>query len=322
MPHPVRRAAVRGRVADLGDGATLSVVSTPVRPRRRSPLQKVIAIAVMAFCALVLAQLILSLLNNRNIDFGAIAHYQFAPTILSGVGVTLLLTVIAMLLGIVLGVVLAVMATGTVRPLRWLSGAYVWFFRGVPVLVQLIFWFNLGLVFHTLSLGLPFGPTLVRARTNTVISGFTAAILGLGLNEGAYMAEIVRAGLLSVSHGQTEAARALGMRNGQVLRLVVLPQALRVVVPPTGNEVINMLKVTSLVSVIGGGDLLSHAEYIYSSNFLVPELIVVATVWYLVMTTVATIGQGYLERRLAGGSSGATVRVRQTNLVERLLRKA
>lgn len=282
-----------------------------VRPRRRSLLPIGALAVVVGIVVLIAVQLSLSLAHNKDIRFSAIGHYVFARTILSGVGVTLLLTVIAMAVGLVLGTVFAIMRTSRARPLRWLSGIYIWFFRGVPVLVQLIFWFNLGLVFPAISFGIPFGPTYFKVATNSAISGFSAAILGLGLNEAAYMAEIVRAGLLSVGSGQSEAAKALGMRNGQVLRLVVLPQALRVIVPPTSNEVINMLKVTSLVSVIGGGDLLSHAEYIYSTNFLVPELIVVATLWYLAMTTLATIGQRYLERKLGSGGAVSAVRVRR-----------
>lgn len=310
MPNDVTSGSITG---DRG-------APVMVRPRRRSWLRVAASAAAVALVVVLIVQLSLSLARNKKIDYGQIAHYQFAAAILRGVGVTLLLTVISMSVGIVLGVVLAIMATGHARPLRWMSGLYIWFFRGVPVLVQLIFWFNLGLIFPTLSFGIPFGPTFVRVATNSAISGFSAAILGLGLNESAYMAEIVRAGLLSVGKGQSEAARALGMRNGQVLRLVVLPQALRVIVPPTSNELINLLKVTSLVSVIGGGDLLSNAEYIYSTNFLVPELIAVATIWYLAMTTVATIGQRYLERRLGQGR-GATVQVRWAGLAGRLSRQ-
>lgn len=249
--------------------------------------------------AVAVAQIVYSLANNTKIHYSAIRKYVFAPVILKGVVVTIELTVISMVVGIVLGVILALLRLSQIRVLRWLAGLYIWFFRGSPVLVQLIFWFNLGLMFSTISIGVPWGPTFASTATNSVISGFTAALLGLGLNEGAYMAEIVRSGVLAVNRGQAEAARALGMSPIQVMRIVVLPQAMRVAIPPTGNQLINMLKVTSLVSVVGGGDLLTHAQNIASTNFYVIELLSVATLWYLLLTSFATVGQSALERRLA-----------------------
>jgi len=178
---------------------------------------------------------------------------------------------------------------------------YGWLFRGIPVLVQLIFWYNLALLFPRLSIGLPFTPWGVGVGTNAVITGFSAAVLGLGLNEAAYMAEIIRAGIIGVDAGQAEAARALGMRQPQVLRHVILPQAMRVIVPPTANQIILMLKATSLTAFIAGGDLLTQAEGIYSNNFQVIPLLIDASLWYISLTAVATLAQQMLERQVGRG---------------------
>jgi polar amino acid transport system permease protein len=179
---------------------------------------------------------------------------------------------------------------------------YIWFFRGTPVLVQLIFWFNIGALFPTLSVGIPFGPSFHTWSTNSLVTSFLASILGLGLNEAAYMAEIVRAGIVSVDEGQTEAACALGMRRPLIMRRIVLPQAMRVIIPPTGNETISMLKTTSLVSASGGFELLVSVQRIYSTNYKIIPLLVVASIWYLVVTSILTVGQYYLERYFARGS--------------------
>src|SRR5205085_1148469 len=183
------------------------------------------------------------------------------------------------------------------------SSFYIWFFRGTPVLVQLFFWYNgLPLVFRTLTIAIPFTHvTLYSTPMTSFMTAFMAAFLGLALNEGAYMAEIVRAGIISVDEGQVEAAAALGMTSTLTLRRIVLPQAMRVIIPPTGNEFISMLKTTSLASTITYGELLRRASDIYSTNFEVVPLLVVASIWYLVLTTVASIGQYYIERRFARG---------------------
>jgi polar amino acid transport system permease protein len=183
--------------------------------------------------------------------------------------------------------------------------AYVWFFRGTPVLVQIIFWSFLAALYPFPSLGVPFGPEFVTFDANKLIPLFVGAVLGLGLNEAAYMSEIVRAGILSVDEGQTEAAHALGMRRLLVLRRIVLPQAMRVIVPPTGNETISMLKTTSLVSIIAVVDLLKAVQNIYGSNYKYIPLLLVASIWYVIMTSVLSVAQYYLERRFARGSSRA-----------------
>jgi polar amino acid transport system permease protein len=190
--------------------------------------------------------------------------------------------------------------------LKAAAGAYVWFFRGTPVLVQLIFWFNLGIIFPHISLGIPFSGVVFWSRpANALIHPFTAAVLGLGLNEGAYVAEIVRAGILSVNRGQTDAALALGMHRSGVMRRIVLPQAVPIVIPPMGNEFIGMLKYSALASVIAVPELLGSVEHIYSTNLRTLELLVVASIWYLACTTVFSAGQHLLEQRVGRSQRAA-----------------
>jgi len=231
------------------------------------------------------------------------ANYLFNKLIREGAVLTVELTVAAMAIGIVLGAILAVMRLSPNPVTSWVSSFYVWFFRGTPVLVQIFFWFNLNSILPNIGLGvLPNGPWLWHESTNVLISPITAAILGLGLNEAAYMAEIVRAGIISVELGQTEAAQALGMTRLTVMRRVVLPQAMRVIIPPTGNETISMLKTTSLAFVAAVPELFTRSQQIANFNYRVIELITVASIWYLVMTSVLTVGQYYIERRFARGT--------------------
>ncbi|MCO5969413.1 amino acid ABC transporter permease [Actinoallomurus soli] len=239
----------------------------------------------------VVAALLYVLVTSPNVDWGTVGSYLGDPAILSGVLVTLELTVLAMVIGILLGTLLAVMRLSKNPVLRTVSAGYVWFIRSIPQLVQILFWYNIALFIPVIAIG------GMRVSTNHVVTPIVAATLGLGLNEAAYMSEIVRAGILSIDRGQTEAASALGYRPGQIMGRIVLPQAMRVIIPPTSNEVIGMLKATSLVSVIGAADLLTHAQSISSANFKVIELLLVASFWYIVATTVASIGQHYLEKR-------------------------
>jgi polar amino acid transport system permease protein len=231
--------------------------------------------------------------GTADIKYDTTKHYFTFDTIVRGAGRTLLLSVCAQALGIALGIVFAVMrqsgnpVTGAVA---WL---YIWFFRGTPVLLQLLIWFNLSAVF----------PHILGADTNKLMTPFVAALLGLGINEGAYMAEIVRAGIGAVDEGQTEAAQALGMGRGLLLRRVVLPQAMRVIIPPTGNEFINMLKTTSLATVTTYPELLRAAQNIYTNNLQIIELLFAAALWYLILTSVFSVGQFYLERRFSRGAS-------------------
>jgi polar amino acid transport system permease protein len=244
-----------------------------------------------------------SVATNPRFEWGLVGDYFFSSRVLHGLVVTLELTVIAMAVGIVLGVLLAVMRLSPNPLVAGSSWAYIWFFRGTPILVQLLFWNFISALYPEISLGIPFGPELVHADANKLITPFAAAILGLGLNEGAYMAEIVRAGILSVDEGQTEAAHALGMTRLKAMRRIVLPQAMRVIVPPTGNETISMLKTTSLVSVIAYTELLYSVQLIYSQNYKQIPLLLVASIWYLIVTTVLSIGQFYVEHRFGRGFS-------------------
>jgi polar amino acid transport system permease protein len=243
-----------------------------------------------------------SVATNKRFGWGTVGHYLFDARITHGVVVTLELTAIAMAIGIPIGVLLAVMRLSPNRLVSGSSWLYIWFFRGTPVLVQLLFWGFIAALYPTIDLGIPFGPAFIHANANTLITAFTAAILGLGLNEGAYMAEIVRAGIISVDPGQTEAAASLGMSRLQTMRRIVLPQAMRVIVPPTGNETISMLKLTSLVIVLGAVyDLLFEAQQIYAATYKTIPLLIVACIWYLAMTSVAYVGQFFIERRFGRG---------------------
>ena len=252
---------------------------------------------------LVAAQLIYSIVTAPNLKWEIVGRYLFQGLIRGGIVVTLELTVLAMVIGVALGVILAVMRISPNPVVSSLSWFYIWFFRGTPVLVQIFFWFNLNLVLPHITLGIAGTPFFWRGPgTNTLITNFMAAVLGLGLNEAAYMAEIVRAGIISVEHGQTEAAQALGMTRLLVMRRIVLPQAMRVIIPPTGNETISMLKTSSLAFVAAVPELFTRGEQISSANFDVVELIFVVSVWYLFMTSILTVGQFYLERYFARGS--------------------
>jgi polar amino acid transport system permease protein len=258
---------------------------------------------IAAVIVLVVAvALVRSAATAPGFQWSVVGEYVFDPRVLDGLRVTIELTVIAMAIGIALGILLAIMRLSPNPLVSGSSWLYIWFFRGTPVLVQLLFWYNIAALYPKIGLGVPFGPSFVHADANTLIKPYTAAILGLGLNEGAYMAEIVRAGMISVNEGQTDAAQSLGMSRLQTLRRIVMPQAMRVIIPPTGNETISMLKTTSLVSVIAVGELLFAVQNIYSTNFKTIPLLIVASIWYLIVTTILSIGQFYLERHFAKGA--------------------
>jgi polar amino acid transport system permease protein len=254
-----------------------------------------------AIVALIAASLIRSAIDNPNFHWDVVGSYLFDQRILRGVVKTIELTVLGMLIGIALGVVLAVMRLSPNFLIRGASWFYIWAFRGTPLLVQILFWAFISALYPTIDLGIPFGPSFIHLNANDFITLFVAGMLALALNEGAYMAEIVRAGIISVDEGQTEAATALGMTRGQTMRYIVLPQAMRVIIPPTGNETISMLKNSSLVSVIALPELLYSAQLIYSQNFQQIPLLIVVSIWYLAMTTVLSIGQYFLERHYGRG---------------------
>jgi polar amino acid transport system permease protein len=260
-----------------------------------------LAAVVVAFLAVVAVH---SIATNPRFGWSTVGHYLFSSRILHGLLVTLELTAVSMVIGIVLGVLLAVMRLSK-NPLvatgAWL---YIWFFRGTPVLVQILFWSFISALYPKISLGIPFGgPAFAHADANKLVTPFLAAILALGLNEGAYMAEIVRAGIISVDEGQTDAASALGLTRLQTMRRIVLPQAMRVIIPPTGNETISMLKTSSLVSVIAYPELLYSAQLIYAVNYLQIPLLLTASIWYLAVTSVLSVGQYFVERHFGRGHS-------------------
>jgi polar amino acid transport system permease protein len=248
------------------------------------------------------------------IEWEIVAQFFTARAILLGLVNTVVMTVLAMLLGIVLGVVFAIMYMSPNPVLKWVAWVYIWFFRGTPLMLQLLLWFNLALVFPSIGI-----PGLFEARTVVVITPFMATLLGLGINQGAYTAEVVRGGILSVDIGQTEAAKAIGMGRLTTLRRIVLPQAMRVIIPPIGNEVISMVKLTSVASVIQFSEILRNAQTIYYANARVIELLIVAAGWYLIVVTLLSIGQYFLELHFAKGAARTGVRVRAAAARERSL---
>jgi polar amino acid transport system permease protein len=232
-----------------------------------------------------------------------VGKYYTNHQVLDGLVMTIELTVLAMLIGIILGVILAIMRMSPTRLLTGTAWTYTWFFRGTPVYVQILFWGFLPLLYPALSIGVPFTHlTLWHFTTSTTLSPFRAGVVALGLNESAYMSEIARSGLISVDEGQVEAAKSLGMSRGQTLRHVVLPQAMRVIIPPTGNEVISMLKTTSLVAPLALLDLLGAVTNIYAATYQIMPMLIVASLWYLTVSTIMSIGQFYVERHYAKGA--------------------
>lgn len=259
---------------------------------RRHPGRWVSAIVLLLFAA----QLVDSLLGNPRMKWDVVARYFFSDVVISGLLNTLRLTVVIMMGGCALGVVLAIMRQSGNVVMSGFAQIYIWMFRSVPPLVQLLVWYNLAALYPVISLGVPFGPTFFQGNANDYITPFVAAILGLALNEAAYMGEIIRAGINSVDEGQVEAAQSLGFTRMRTMRRVVLPQALRMIIPPTGNETISVLKATSLVSIISMTELLYSVQLVYSKTFENIPMLVVACLWYLIVTSILTVGQYFLER--------------------------
>jgi polar amino acid transport system permease protein len=290
----------------VASSSSTEVPAEPGRPEqiRAVPVRHPGRWVAAAIVALIIADVLYSIASNERFHWDVVGRYLHSGRILDGAVLTIELTAAAMAIGIVLGVVLAIMR---LSPNPLISGSawfYVWLFRGTPVLVQILMWSYIAALYPKVSIGIPFGgPVLAEGSANGIITPVVAGILALGLNEGAYMSEIVRAGMLSVDEGQSEAAQALGMSRLQTLRRIVLPQAMRVIIPPTGNETISMLKTSSLVSVIAVAELTYAAQLIYSVNYQTIPLLITASIWYLVVTTVLSIGQYYLERRFGRGTS-------------------
>ncbi|WP_423832405.1 amino acid ABC transporter permease [Streptomyces manipurensis] len=288
----------------------MTTTTAPADTDRTAPEQLTIVplrhygrwIAALAAIA-ALAGVAGSLAKNGNLHWEIIGRYLFADLIFSGLITTLWLTVAAMALGLALGTLVAVMRLSSNPVLYGMSSLFVWFFRGTPLLVQIIFWGYAAALYQYVMIGIPFTDiTFFQIETNTLLTPAVAALLALGLNEAAYASEIVRAGIQSVDPGQTEAAHSLGMRPALTMRRIVLPQAMRVIIPPMGNETINMLKMTALVSIISAHDLMSNIQDVYAQNYQVIPMLVVASLWYLALVTLLGIPQTWLERRYGRGS--------------------
>ncbi|MBN0040653.1 amino acid ABC transporter permease [Cellulosimicrobium cellulans] len=258
---------------------------------------------ISAVVLLVLAAMAANaLLTNEKFRWDVVWLYFRDVTVVRGVGWTLVLTFCSMAIAIVLAVLLAIMRRSDNPVMKSVSWGYIWFFRGTPIYTQLVFWGLVSVLYPRLSLGIPFGPEFFEFRTADLFTAFVCALIGLSLNEAAYLAEIVRAGLGSVDPGQTEAAKALGMKDGKILRRIVLPQAMRVIVPPTGNETISLLKTTSLVLAVPFTlDLQYSTNAIGNRLFLPIPLLMVAAIWYLLITSVLMVGQHYIERYYGRG---------------------
>lgn len=289
---------------------------SPLNPRRRRhPWRWLAAISILV----LLADLLQSLWGNPRVQRSVVLDYLWSQETLKGMWVTVYLTVISMAIGIVGGTLLAVMRQSANRVLCTIAICYQWLFRGTPLLVQIIFWAYLGALYPQLFLHVPFTHQgLTLGTTSEIVSITAAAIMALGFNEAAYASEIIRAGILSVPAGQTEAAQALGMSRALRTRRVILPQAMRIVVPPMGNETISMLKTTSLVSVVSGHDLMTNVENVYSQTFQVIPLLIVASIWYLALTSALSLGQVWLERRFGRGFTSAGRRNANTAVIGRL----
>lgn len=245
---------------------------------------------------LALVGLVLHAFANGQIEWEYFRRYMTVPAILYGVTYTIIMAVLAMTAGVVLGITFAIMRGSENPVLRWVAFVYIWVFRGTPVLLQLLLWYNLALVFPTFGI-----PGVWSVRMVDIMTPFWAALLGLGLNQGAYTSEVIRAGMLSVDAGQYEAAKTIGMTRLMALRRIVLPQAMRVVIPPLGNEFILMVKTTSLASVIQFSEVMYNAEKIYYANARVVELLFVAGAWYLIVVSILTLLQIPVERYFARG---------------------
>ncbi|WP_255470838.1 amino acid ABC transporter permease [Pseudarthrobacter sp. B4EP4b] len=252
--------------------------------------------------------------TNPNFKWGVVAKYFTHESILRGLMLTLFLTVASMVLGTLLGLVMAIMRASSIKPIAATAGVYITLFRGTPVLVQLIFWFNIAALYPNLTIGIPFTDISTAIDVNALMAPITAALIGLTLNEAAYMAEIIRGGFSAVGKGQLEAADSLGMSGAMKMRKVIIPQAMPAIIPATGNQVIGMFKETSLVSVLGVAELLQSAQLIYARTYETIPLLIVASLWYLVMTLVLSYPQSQLEKKYSHTSARVPRKARKVVL--------
>lgn len=274
--------------------------SRPIKAiKLRHPWRTFFAVVIILIAALF----IIDAAGRPAYDWPAVGKYVFDIRVVEAAFNTLQLTIYSMVIGIVLGIILAVMRLSPNPVFKSVAWVYLWIFRGTPVYVQLVFWGLLAVIYQSIDIGIPFMQPWVSFKTTAALNAFTLAVIGLALNEAAYMAEIVRAGILSVDKGQEEASKALGMSWGQTMRRITIPQAMRIIIPPTGNDVISMLKTTSLVTAVPYSfDLYTRTRDIASETFNPIPLLIVASIWYLLFTSVLMIGQYYLEKRFARGT--------------------
>nr|WP_017792633.1 amino acid ABC transporter permease [Leucobacter salsicius] len=265
----------------------------------RHPWRNTFAVVIVVIAVLFIYD---AAFNRPVFNWPEVGKYLFDTRILEGAWVTLQLTVYSMIIAIVLGITIAVMRLSPNPVVRSVAWVYLWLFRGTPVYVQLVFWGLVPIIYKSISLGVPFTEFVATIETKDLLNYFTLAVIGLALNEAAYMAEIVRAGLLSVDKGQDEAAIALGLGWGHTMTRVILPQAMRVIIPPTGNEVISMLKTTSLVAAVPLTlDLYGRQRDIAAVTYQPVPMLIVASIWYLLVTSILMVGQYYLEKHFAKG---------------------
>jgi polar amino acid transport system permease protein len=291
----------KGPDPDLTAPVAMPVVALR-HPGRWVAAAVVVVVAVMLVHSLFFSHVVLDGHRRERFEWNIINQYFLSTEILKALGVTIALTVVAMAGGITIGILLAIMRLSPNPIVTGSAWVYIWFFRGTPVLVQLLFWYNASYIFPSFSLGIPFGPAFVHFNLNTWLTPFLVGSIGLALNEGAYMSEVVRAGLISVDEGQTEAAQSIGMSHFMTLRLIVIPQAMRVIIPPTGNETISMLKTTSLASVVTVAELTFAVGQIMAQTYRTVPLLMVASLQYLWVTSLLMVGQYYVERHYAKGS--------------------
>jgi len=269
------------------------------RLRRRSTFEYVAWVVSI----LLGAGILFSVSTNPNFKWDVVAKYFTYEAILRGLMLTIFLTVASMVLGTLLGLVLAVMRSSRIKPIAATAGVYITLFRGTPVLVQLIFWFNIAALYPNLTIGIPFTNIQTAVDVNALMAPITAALIGLTLNQAAYMAEIIRGGFSSVGKGQLEAADSLGMSAATKMRKVIIPQAMPSIIPATGNQFIGMFKETSLVSVLGVAELLQSAQLIYARTYETIPLLIVASLWYLAMTLLLSYPQSLLEKKYSRTTS-------------------
>ncbi|MFE6460763.1 amino acid ABC transporter permease [Streptomyces cinereoruber] len=290
MPTPLAPLATPATPAKEAVAPPPAEPPLRIVPARRTG-QRAAAGAVIVLLALGLV----SVVRNEAFQWDVVARYFTSASVLRGLGLTLWLTALVMVLGFALGTLLAVFRLSANPVLRAVSWGYVWFFRSTPILVQLLFWFNIGMLY----------PRILGVSTVNLLGPIAVAVIGLTLHEAAYAAEVVRGGILSVDRGQIEAAESLGLGRWRRLSRIVLPQAMRAIVPPAGNMLIGTLKGTSIVSVIAVQDLLYSTQLVYHRTYEVIPLLLVATLWYVAVTSVLSVGQYYVERHYARGTAGA-----------------